>query len=122
MTPFPEIIARHPAADLGLEGVESHLVQAGDQQLLFMSFQRDVEVPEHSHAAQWGVVLDGEMELTVEGERRSLRRGDSYFLPAGVRHSARIRKGYKDMTLFDQKDRYAAQSRAAQHADAADRP
>ncbi len=123
VSPFPEIISRHPAADLGLEGVESYLVEASEQQLVFMSFHRDVEVPEDAHEAQWGVVLDGEMELTVEvGERRSLRRGDSYFLPAGVRHSARIRNGYKDVTLFDQKDRYAARDRVAQQADAADRP
>ncbi|MDD5305816.1 MAG: cupin domain-containing protein [Deltaproteobacteria bacterium] len=107
MANFPEIIARHPAADLGLEGAESHLVQAGNQQLVFMHFTRDVEVPEHSHEAQWGVVLDGEVELMVEGEWKVLRRGDNYFLPAGVRHSARIRRGYSDVTLFDQRERYS---------------
>lgn len=108
---FPEIIARHPAADLGLSGVESHLVQAGEQQLVFMSFDSDIKVPEHAHAAQWGVVLDGEMELTVAGERKVLRRGDSYFIPSGVLHAARIHRGYKDVTLFDQRDRYAAVER-----------
>jgi quercetin dioxygenase-like cupin family protein len=104
---FPEIVTRHSAANLGLEGIESHLLQAGDQQLVFMSFDRDVEVPEHAHAAQWGVVLDGRMELTVEGERRLLQRGDSYFIPADARHSARIHRGYRDVTLFDQSDRYS---------------
>src|SRR5262249_10828174 len=107
MTFIPEMIARHPAVDLGREGVESHLIQAGEQQFVFMSYQRDTDIPEHAHAAQWGVVLDGEMELTVEGERRLLRRGDSYSLPAGARHSARIYGGYKGLTMFDQKDRYA---------------
>lgn len=103
---FPEIIARHPKADLGIEGVTSHLIQAGDQQLVFMEFSRDVEVAEHAHAAQWGVVLGGEMELTVEGVRRGLRPGDSYFIPAGARHSATIRRGYRDVTLFDERARY----------------
>jgi len=106
MTFFPELIARHPAVDLGREEVESHPFQAGDQQFVFMSYQRDTDIPEHSHAAQWGVVLEGEMELTVEGERRLLRRGDSYILPAGAQHSARIHRGYKGLTMFDQKDRY----------------
>jgi quercetin dioxygenase-like cupin family protein len=46
------------------------------------------------------------MELTVAGVPRVLRRGDSYFIPAGVRHAARIRRGYSDVTLFDQRDRY----------------
>ena len=106
MSFFPELITRHPAADLGLDGVESHLVQAGDQQMVFMRFTRDLEVPEHSHEAQWGVVLDGEMELTVEGVRKVLRRGDSYYVPAGAKHSARIQLGYADVTLFDERDRY----------------
>lgn len=109
---FPEIVTRHPAADLGLAGAESHLLQAGDQQIAFMSFDRDVDVPEHAHAAQWGVVLDGEIELTIAGDRRVFRKGDSYFIPAGVRHSSRIRAGYKDMTLFDQRDRYPVLARA----------
>jgi quercetin dioxygenase-like cupin family protein len=102
------MIRRHPAADLAIAGVKSHLLQAGDQQIVFMHFLSDCEVPEHSHSAQWGTVLDGEMELVVEGEPRTLRRGDSYHLPAGVRHSARIRRGYRDVTIFDEKDRYRA--------------
>ncbi|MHB9002256.1 MAG: DUF6463 family protein, partial [Thermoanaerobaculia bacterium] len=77
---FPEVIARHPAADLHLDSVESHLVQAGQQQFVFMSFQDAVQVPEHSHAAQWAVILDGEIELTIGGHTRDFRRGDTYFI------------------------------------------
>jgi quercetin dioxygenase-like cupin family protein len=73
-----------------------------------MSFDRDAEVPEHSHEAQWGVVLDGEIELTIEGRKHIFRRGDTYSIPKGVPHSAKIKRGYKDLTLFDQRDRYKA--------------
>ena len=103
---FPELISQLPAADIPIPGVKSFLAQAANQQFVFMSFDRDVEVPEHAHAAQWGVVLDGEIELTIEGIKRVLKKGDSYVIPNGVRHSARIRSGYKDLTLFDEKDRY----------------
>ncbi|UOB17480.1 cupin domain-containing protein [Abyssalbus ytuae] len=106
---FPEIIDRHPSAKILLEGVISRLVQAGNQQFIFMEFEKDVEVPTHSHNAQWGVVLEGEMELTVNGEPRILKKGDSYFLEKGVLHSAKIKAGYKDLTLFDEADRYKAQ-------------
>ncbi len=106
MGQFPEMIARHPAADLGLAGVVSHLLQTAEQQVVFMRFDRDVEIAEHTHRAQWGVVLDGEMDLIVEGELRTLRRGDSYFLPAGATHAARIRRGYSDVTVFDEPARY----------------
>ena len=71
-----------------------------------MSFAQDVEVPEHAHEAQWGVVFDGQIELTIGGEPRVLKKGDTYFIPKDVPHSAKIKKGYKDLTLFDQKDRY----------------
>jgi len=105
---FPEIITNLPEADIPIKGLHSHLFQGENQQLIFMSFENDVEVPEHSHEAQWGVVLDGEIELTIDGKDYTFTKGDTYFIPKHVKHSARIRKGYKDLTLFNQKDRYKA--------------
>jgi quercetin dioxygenase-like cupin family protein len=105
---FPEIITNLPEADIPIKGVRSYLFQGENQQFIFMSFESDVEVPEHSHEAQWGVILDGEIELTIDGEKRTFTKGDTYFIPKDVKHSAKIRKGYKDLTLFNQKDRYKA--------------
>ena len=106
---FPKIIDRHPGAEISLDGVESRLIQAGNQQLIFMAFDKDAEVPIHSHNAQWGVVLDGKMELTINGKTLYLKKGDSYYIGKDVPHSAKIFKGYKDLTLFDQADRYKEQ-------------
>ncbi|MBI2966803.1 MAG: cupin domain-containing protein [Bacteroidetes bacterium] len=103
---FPNIISQHPTADIPIDGVTSHLVQAGQQQFVFMQFDKDCEIPEHSHEAQWGVVLDGTMELTIAGQKRILTKGDSYFIDKNVRHSAKIKAGYTDLTLFNQADRY----------------
>jgi quercetin dioxygenase-like cupin family protein len=105
---FPEIVTKLPEADIPIEGVHSHLLQGENQQFVFMSFENDAEVPQHSHEAQWGVVLDGEIELTIEGKKYTFKKGDTYSVPKGIKHSARIRGGYKDLTLFDQKDRYQA--------------
>ena len=106
MTFFPDIINKQPIADIPLDGVNSRLIQAGQQQFIFMEFDQDVDVPAHSHKAQWGVVLDGQMELTIEGQTKTLRKGDSYFIEKDKVHSAKIKKGFKDLTLFDQADRY----------------
>lgn len=106
MTFFPYIITKQPSADIAIDGVDSRLIQARQQQFIFMEFNRDAEIPEHSHNAQWGVVLDGEIELTIAGQPRTLKKGDTYYIDKDVRHSAKIKKGYKDLTLFDQKDRY----------------
>lgn len=105
---LPEIITNLPEADISLEGVYSHLFQCENQQFVFMSFEKDVEIAEHSHAAQWGVILDGEIELTIGNKNYKFKKGDTYFIPKNVKHSARIKGGYKDLTLFDQKDRYKA--------------
>ena len=103
---FPEIITKLPEAQIPLEGLRSYLFQGENQQIVFMNFENDAEIPEHSHESQWGVVLDGEIELTVNMQKYTFKKGDAYFIPKGVKHSARIKKGYKDLTLFDQKDRY----------------
>ncbi len=52
---YPEIITNLPSAALPIDGVASHLLQGERQQFIFMSFDQDVEVSEHSHEAQWGV-------------------------------------------------------------------
>jgi quercetin dioxygenase-like cupin family protein len=106
--PFPEIITSLPEADIPIEGLHSYLLQGENQQIVFMSFENDVEVPEHSHEAQWGVVLNGEGELTIDNRKHTFKKGDTYYIPRGVKHSARIKAGYKDLTLFNQKDRYKA--------------
>jgi quercetin dioxygenase-like cupin family protein len=102
------MITNLPEADIPIEGLSSHLLQGEKQQLVFMSFENDAEVPEHSHEAQWAVVLDGQIELTIGGRKHTFAKGDTYFIGKDVKHSARIRKGYKDLTLFNQKDRYKA--------------
>ena len=106
---FPEIIRKLPKANIPIEGLDSFLFQGDYQQILFMEFENNVEISEHSHEAQWGVVLEGEIELKIEGKLLVLKKGDAYFIPAGANHSAKIKAGYKDITLFNQKDRYQAQ-------------
>lgn len=87
-------------------GVDARLLQLDGAQVLFMSFSTDVELPEHAHEAQSGMVLAGRIDLTVSGVTQTYRRGDVYAIPAGVPHSARIHAGYADITYFDVPDRY----------------
>jgi quercetin dioxygenase-like cupin family protein len=103
---FPNIITDLPQAEIPIEGLKAYLVQGSGQQVVFMSFENHVEVPEHSHEAQWGVVLEGEIELIINDKKQIFTKGEMYFIPKNVRHSAKIRAGYKDITLFNQLDRY----------------
>jgi len=68
------------------------------------------EVPPHSHGAQWGVVLKGEMLLTIGGIAKSYKKGDSYYIPAGVVHSADFKTKVFVIDFFADKDRYAVKN------------
>jgi quercetin dioxygenase-like cupin family protein len=105
--PFPPPILLLPQADIPLPGVNAYLSQGDNHQILFMSFSQDVELPEHAHAAQWGIVLEGRIDLIIGGQTRTYTRGERYFIPADTPHSSRVHAGYADMTYFDQADRYA---------------
>ena len=105
---FPEPIRNLPEADIPLDGISAYLSQAIDHQLIFMQFEKDVDLPEHSHAAQIGFVLNGRIELTVDGIKRVYTKGDIYFIPENVKHSGKIHAGYADITFFDEPARYRA--------------
>ncbi len=103
---FPDPIKNLPKADIPLNGLTAYLSQSETHQILFMQFEEDIELPEHSHESQWGLVLDGRIDLTVDGVVKTYLKGNRYFIPAGVKHSAKIYTGYADITFFDEKDRY----------------
>ena len=47
-------------------------------------------LPLHSHMhEQVGVVLDGQLELTIESETKVLHSGEVYVIPGNVQHTAR---------------------------------
>lgn len=106
MNIFPDAIQTLPEADIPLDGLTAFLSQGPGHQILFMTFDENVELPEHSHKAQFGIVLEGQIDLCIEGEWKSFTKGDRYYIPEGVKHSGRIHAGYADVTFFNEEDRY----------------
>lgn len=105
---FPEPVLNLPEADIPLKGIHAYLSQGENHQIIFMEFSEDVELPEHAHESQWGIVLEGKIELIIDGVKNVYQKGDRYFIPKGIKHSGKIYAGYADMTFFNQKDRYKA--------------
>jgi quercetin dioxygenase-like cupin family protein len=103
---YPSMITDLPRADIPFDGVEGWLLQGPKQQLVFMDIAPIGAVPEHSHRAQFGVVLAGEMTLTIGGESKRLGKGDTYFIPDGVPHSAVFHSQVKVIDMFDEVARY----------------
>ena len=104
---FPEPIKNLPKADMPFLSYEAYISQSDNHQIIFMKFDEDVNLPEHSHECQWGIVLEGKIELIINGEKNVYIKGDRYFIGNGIKHSGRIFAGYADITFFNQKDRYS---------------
>ncbi len=73
---FTDPITALPKADIPLVGLTAYLSQAGSHQILFMEFEEDVDLPDHSHAAQVGIVLEGKIELIIDGKKNCFTKGD----------------------------------------------
>ena len=60
----------------------------------FVRYEPDAVAPLHSHAEeQLFVVLEGQLELQLDTERRLMRPGDAALIPAWVPHSVRAVSG-----------------------------
>jgi quercetin dioxygenase-like cupin family protein len=106
MAVFPDFFAKLPEADVAFTGAEVRLLRGPAASAIFVVAREHMEVPSHTHAAQWGIVVDGEMRLTIGGRTGTYRRGDSYLVPAGTPHRATLRAGTQVIDVFDDPDRY----------------
>ena len=106
METYPKIIKSLPKINIPIKSVVGHLMQSKENQLVFFEFNADSEIPMHSHGAQWGIVVDGKIELTIGDNTQVYQKGDQYYIPAGVKHGGKIFKGLKAIDFFDEKDRY----------------
>jgi quercetin dioxygenase-like cupin family protein len=53
----------------------------------WVRLEPNTEMPEHDHPnEQLGVVLEGMLELTVDGVTEQVRPGMAYTIPGGARH------------------------------------
>ena len=103
---FPEMIKKLPEADISFKGVKAWISQGKDHQIVFFDIEPVGTVPEHAHKAQWGMVIDGEMELTIGGITKTYKKGDSYYIPDGVSHSAVFKTRTRVLDFFADKNRY----------------
>jgi len=110
---FPAIIRELPEADIPIPGLTAFLSQDKNHQIVFMHFSEGAEVAPHSHGAQWGIVLEGKIALTIEGNERTYTKGDRFYILEGEVHSAKISAGYTSMEFFEDKDRYKMKDKSS---------
>ncbi len=105
---YPDFICAFPSIDVPFpeDVVQTAVIKSAAGLVAFFTFLKDMELPAHSHGAQWGTVIEGEIEFTIGGETKIYRPGDSYSIPSGVEHGAMIKAGTRVIDVFEEADRY----------------
>lgn len=79
----------HPLYELAA-GVSFRPVFGRNLLLNYVTFGPDRGFPSHNHPEeQFGLVLEGEMELTIGDDTQLLHKGDLYVIPPDVPHEGR---------------------------------
>jgi len=69
-------------------GVRSKLESGSNLTMAFMEIAPNKEGTAHDHPFdQCGIVIEGEIEMSVGEEKKLLRPIETYFIPAGIKHN-----------------------------------
>jgi quercetin dioxygenase-like cupin family protein len=108
---FPDVITHLPEADVQFKGIRAWILQGEKHQLVFFEMEPSAQVPEHSHDyPQWGIMIEGKMELTINGKPRIIEKGDEYVIPAKAKHCVRFLSKCRVIDFFSEKMRYRPKS------------
>ncbi len=102
--PFPATIRALPRVDLG--GADVYVHDAPGTQVLFIELpigRAPVTVPTHTHDEEWGIVVEGEIQMSIDGREETHGPGSTHHLPKGVPHSFRFAPGTASIHYFIEK-------------------
>ena len=72
-------------------GVKGRVVHADHATLVVFDLAPKTIVETHKHdVEQFGLVVKGSLAMVIAGEQRILTPGDTYRIPAGTAHGARV--------------------------------
>jgi len=69
-------------------GIRSKLESGSNLMMAFMEIAPNKEGVAHDHPFdQCGVVIEGEIEMSMGEEKKLLKPMETYFIPAGIKHN-----------------------------------
>ncbi len=72
-------------------GASGRILQTDGATLIEFDLDPKIVVETHKHdVEQFGVVVKGSLAMAIAGEQRILTPGDTYRIPAGTAHGARV--------------------------------
>ncbi|QLA17509.1 cupin domain-containing protein [Desulfolutivibrio sulfoxidireducens] len=103
---LPAMISKLPEISMPMEEVKGYLIQGQTNQAIFFIVKAGTLLPDHTHAAQWGIIIDGEFEITINGKKTLYRKGDSYFIPENTVHSGYYVTDVISFDVFDDNNKF----------------
>jgi quercetin dioxygenase-like cupin family protein len=83
-----------------LPGIIARTFWGQNLMLAVVDLDAEALLPNHTHPhEQAGIVLEGELNFTIDGETRQLKPGDVYIIPGEVEHSVVV--GNKSAKVLD---------------------
>ncbi|MGB6151181.1 MAG: cupin domain-containing protein [Pricia sp.] len=93
-------LATIPPKEL-MPGLHGKLVHTENMSIAFWEVEKGAEVPEHSHMNEQVMhVIEGEFELTLDGETKSYHPGDLVVIAPHKKHSGKALTPCKLMDVF----------------------
>ncbi len=72
-----------------LPGVKIRTFWGKEMLLSLVDIDANTTIPMHSHLhEQAGTVISGELEMTISGEKRVFKEGETYIITGNIQHSA----------------------------------
>lgn len=103
---LPEMIIKLPEIATPADSIKGYMIQGESNQSIFFIVKAGTFLPEHSHAAQWGIVIEGEFEIAIGKDIKIYRKGDVYFIPEGTPHSGKYVTDVISFDVFDDKNKF----------------
>ena len=108
-TIWPDEILRLPQVEFHVAGVSGHSMTNDEKQVTFFRFEEGTSVPDHSHGAQWGYLVRGEMTLEIDGCTELFEAGDIYYIPGGKKHRTFFSRESYVIDMGDEPGKYRLQ-------------
>lgn len=108
-SPFPEFIQALPQATTNVATAKAYKV-SGDALALFYEVPEGSSSPPTVHCDEWGLVIDGRCDVTIDGVTTSYGPGDTFFIAEGTEHSVVNHPGLVGICVFSDPDRFAKTS------------
>ena len=96
-----DLLAHLPKVESPFPQMRGWIQQGEHAQVVFWQSDEGCICGAHSHPyPEWGTIVSGCTEVVVDGETRTYRPGDSFYIPGHAVHSAKMSKNYRAIDLF----------------------